>query len=124
VTDTHPNAYSRAAWGLRRRLVLAEVLEKFDVLEVAFSPAVIGAGTAFYDRVVAAGQEGVMAKLLASGYRPVAGTASRDWTRLGERMRYIVNLFRALHLHSDVVTAPYTPNQFELIRGAGWRSGE
>jgi hypothetical protein len=46
----------------------------------------------------------------------LAGTAARDWTRLGERMRYVVNLFRALHLHPDVFTAPYTPAQFEQIR--------
>jgi hypothetical protein len=31
-------------------------------------------------------------------------------------MRYVVNLFRALHLHPDVCTAPYTPAQFEQIR--------
>jgi hypothetical protein len=46
----------------------------------------------------------------------LVGTAARDWTRLGERMRYVVNLFRALHLHPDVFTAPYTAAQFEQIR--------
>jgi hypothetical protein len=46
----------------------------------------------------------------------LAGTAARDWTRLAERMRYVVNLFRALHLHPDVLTAPYTEAQFEQVR--------
>jgi len=50
------------------------------------------------------------------GRAGLAGTAARDWTRLGERMRYVVNLFRALHLHPDVFTAPYTDTQFEQIR--------
>jgi hypothetical protein len=51
-----------------------------------------------------------------SGGTGLAGTAARDWTRLGERMRYVVNLFRALHLHPDVFTAPYTDAQFEQVR--------
>jgi hypothetical protein len=48
----------------------------------------------------------------------LAGTRARDWTRLPQRMRYILNLFRALHLHPDVATPPYSPKQFEQI-GAG-----
>jgi hypothetical protein len=31
-------------------------------------------------------------------------------------MRYVMNLFRALHLHPDVFTALYTPAQLEQIR--------
>jgi hypothetical protein len=53
---------------------------------------------------------------LDHGGNTVTGTRARDWTRLPQRMRYIVNLFRALHLHPDVLTAPYTPRQFEQIR--------
>lgn len=45
----------------------------------------------------------------------LARTRTRDWTRLEQRMRYIVNLFRALHLHPDVIAAPYTTEQFEQI---------
>src|SRR5262245_23126142 len=40
---------------VRRRDALAEVSDKLAVPEVVFSPAVIGAGRAFYHRVVAAG---------------------------------------------------------------------
>ena len=53
---------------------------------------------------------------LDRGGNTLAGTATRDWTRLAQRMRYIVNLFRALHLHPDVVASPYTSQQFEQIR--------
>jgi len=45
----------------------------------------------------------------------LTGTRTRDWTQLSQRMRYIVNLFRALHLHPDVASSPYTPKQFEQI---------
>ncbi len=53
---------------------------------------------------------------LDRGGNTLAGTGSSDWTRLDQRMRYVVNLFRALHLHPDVFTAPYTASQFEQIR--------
>lgn len=46
----------------------------------------------------------------------LAGTRTNDWTRLDQRMKYIVNLFRALHLHPDVSAAPYTARQLEQIR--------
>jgi hypothetical protein len=53
---------------------------------------------------------------LDTGGNDLAGTRTRDWTRLPQRMKYIVNLFRALHLHPDVLTAPYSPEQFQQIR--------
>jgi bifunctional non-homologous end joining protein LigD len=51
---------------VQRREALAELCEKLDLPQVEFSPAVIGAGSAFFETVVAAGHEGVMAKLLKS----------------------------------------------------------
>ena len=65
---------------VRRREMLAEVCEKLVVPEVEFSPAVIGAGRAFYQTVVAAGHEGVMAKRLTSIYRP--GKRSVAWKKI------------------------------------------
>ncbi|MGH7168648.1 MAG: hypothetical protein ACRELG_00020 [Gemmataceae bacterium] len=53
---------------------------------------------------------------LDRGGNRLPGTRTRDWTRLDQRMKYIVNLFRALHLHPDVIAAPYSPRQFEQIR--------
>jgi ATP-dependent DNA ligase len=64
----------------RRREMLAEACEKLAVPEVVFSPAVIGAGRAFYHKVVAAGHEGVMAKLLNSAYRP--GKRTSTWKKV------------------------------------------
>jgi hypothetical protein len=49
------------------------------------------------------------------GDRPPAGTGARDWTRIRERMRYIVNLFRALHLDAAVFEAPYSPAQLAAV---------
>jgi ATP-dependent DNA ligase len=70
---------------LRRRKVLAELCETLEVPEVVFSPAVVGAGTAFYHKVVAAGHEGVMAKLLNSAYRPEKRTIT--WKKIKPRAR-------------------------------------
>jgi ATP-dependent DNA ligase len=70
---------------VRRREVLADVCEKLDVPEVEFSHAVIGAGTALYQEVVAAGHEGVMAKLLNSAYRP--GKRASTWKKIKSRAR-------------------------------------
>ena len=70
---------------MRRRQALAELCQKLAVPEVVFSPAVIGAGTAFYQTVVAAGQEGVMAKQLWSVYRP--GKRSNTWKKIKPRSR-------------------------------------
>lgn len=53
---------------------------------------------------------------LDRGGNCLTGTRTADWTRLDQRMKYIVNLFRALHLHPDVSAAPYTPRQLEQIR--------
>jgi hypothetical protein len=61
---------------------------------------------------------------LTRGEVGLAGTATRDWTRLPERMRYIVNLFRALHLHPDVVTSPYSARQFECIQAGQIPAGQ
>jgi ATP-dependent DNA ligase len=65
---------------VRRREMLADVCEKLDVPEVEFSHAVIGTGSALFQAVVAAGQEGVMAKQLNSVYRP--GKRSSTWKKI------------------------------------------
>jgi ATP-dependent DNA ligase len=70
---------------VRRREVLAEVCKKFDVPEIEPSCAVIGAGTALYQAVVAAGHEGVLAKQLTSAYRP--GKRSVAWKKIKPRWR-------------------------------------
>ena len=66
-----------------RREVLAEMCGMLYKPEVVFSPAVIGAGTALYRKVVAAGHEGVVAKLQKSAYR--AGKRSNMWKKIKPR---------------------------------------
>ena len=60
-----------------------ELCRRLDVADVQFSVGVVGAGTALYDAVVAQGHEGVMAKNLASTYRP--GRRSAAWRKIKPR---------------------------------------
>jgi ATP-dependent DNA ligase len=53
----------RRAWARQRVAALADE-------RVVFSAGVVGAGRTFFAQAVAAGQEGVLAKQLASAYRP------------------------------------------------------
>ncbi len=43
--------------------------------------------------------------------RESAGKPARDWTNIGERMRYIVQLFRVMHLEQSVFAEPYNQRQ-------------
>ncbi|MEP6924550.1 MAG: hypothetical protein ABI954_08800 [Pyrinomonadaceae bacterium] len=43
----------------------------------------------------------------------LAATPARDWTNIHERMRYIVQLFRAMHLEKSVFAEPYISTQTE-----------
>lgn len=70
---------------VRRRHVLAEVCRRLDAAEVQFSAGVIGDGKAFYEAAVAQGQEGVMAKHLASSYRP--GRRASAWRKNKPRLK-------------------------------------
>ena len=67
----------------RRREVLAEMCGMLNEPEILFSPAAIGAGTALYRKVVAAGHEGVVAKLRISAYLP--GKRSNTWKKIKPR---------------------------------------
>ena len=40
---------------------------------------------------------------------------ARDWSDLHERMHYIVHLFRAFHLHDELLGPPFTPEQIETF---------
>jgi ATP-dependent DNA ligase len=64
----------------RRRQLLAEIVERLHVPEVIFSAGVVGAGTTLYAAALAQGHEGVMAKHLASTYRP--GRRSTAWRKI------------------------------------------
>jgi bifunctional non-homologous end joining protein LigD len=70
---------------VRRREMLAEVCRMLPELDLIFSAGVIGAGVAFYQAALARGHEGVMAKRLASAYRP--GKRSVTWKKIKPRSR-------------------------------------
>jgi bifunctional non-homologous end joining protein LigD len=63
----------------RRELARQRVAALADT-RVVFSEGVVGAGRAFFAQAVAAGQEGVMAKHLASPYRP--GRRCAFWQKI------------------------------------------
>jgi hypothetical protein len=52
---------------------------------------------------------------LDRGGRQFTGRAARDWTNLRQRLKYLVNLFRALHLNYELWTPPYSGKQFAAI---------
>jgi hypothetical protein len=45
----------------------------------------------------------------------VPGTAASDWSDFDQRMRYIAHLFRAYHLHEELLGPPFTPAQVALL---------
>jgi bifunctional non-homologous end joining protein LigD len=69
----------------RRRELLAEIGARLHVPEVIFSAGVVEAGTALYAAALAQGHEGVMAKHLASTYRP--GRRSMVWRKIKPKQR-------------------------------------
>jgi bifunctional non-homologous end joining protein LigD len=70
---------------MRRREVLAELCWQIDVAELLFSEAVVGHGKALYAAALARGHEGVVAKQLASTYRP--GRRSVGWRKIKPRLK-------------------------------------
>ena len=73
----------RSLWGepLRtRRALLEELLERWQEPRVVLSMGVPGGGRQFFQRTVAQGHEGVMAKHLASRYLP--GRRSAAWQKI------------------------------------------
>jgi hypothetical protein len=67
------------------REVLADLCQKLDAAEVQFSAGVTGPGMVFFEAAVAHGHEGVMAKHLASSYRP--GRRSAAWREIKPRLQ-------------------------------------
>jgi ATP-dependent DNA ligase len=65
---------------MRRRALLRELLDQVNDPLLAYSDGVVGAGKAFFEKVVADGHEGVMAKHHASRYLP--GQRSSSWRKI------------------------------------------
>jgi bifunctional non-homologous end joining protein LigD len=64
----------------RRRAMLAEVCERLDLAEVVFSEGIVGQGKTLCAAALAQGHEGVVAKHLASTYRP--GRRTPAWRKI------------------------------------------
>ena len=45
----------------------------------------------------------------------VPGTAAGDWSDFDQRMRYIAALFRAFHLHEELLGPPFTTEQVTMF---------
>jgi bifunctional non-homologous end joining protein LigD/DNA ligase-1 len=78
-----PYALGRCLFGrplAERREAAREQVRALADARVVFSEGVVGAGRAFFARAVAAGQEGVLAKHLASRYQP--GRRCAAWRKI------------------------------------------
>jgi ATP-dependent DNA ligase len=64
----------------RRRAVLADVLARREVAGLLLSEGLAGLGQAFFERMVAQGHEGIMAKLQTGRYLP--GQRSSAWRKI------------------------------------------
>jgi hypothetical protein len=51
-------------------------------------------------------------------------TGARDWSDFDQRMRYIAHLFRAFHLHEELLGPPFTAAQVEAFAGGGIPDGD
>jgi bifunctional non-homologous end joining protein LigD len=65
---------------IHRRDLLRELLDQVNDPLLAYSDGIVGAGKAFFQQVVAAGHEGVMAKKSTSCY--LAGQRSSSWRKI------------------------------------------
>jgi len=63
-----------------RRRRLCQLVEEFGRLELALSEGIIGTGRALFAEVCRLGLEGLVAKRLASPYRP--GRRTKDWIKI------------------------------------------
>ena len=86
----------------RRREVPAEMCRKLDAAEMRFSEGMVGQGMALYAAALAQGHEGVMAKHLASAYRP--GKRSAAWRKIKPRPRG--DLSKARHFFVEKSRGP------------------
>jgi DNA ligase D-like protein (predicted ligase) len=64
----------------QRREILADTLLRLDSSRAVLSEGIVGSGKALFEQVVRQGHEGVMAKHLASRYRP--GRRSSSWLKI------------------------------------------
>ena len=54
----------------------------------------------------------------------VPGTAAKDWSDFDQRMRYISQLFRAFHVHEELLGPPFTPEQVAAFTAGSVPDGD
>jgi ATP-dependent DNA ligase len=101
----------------RRQEALAALCRQLMVPEVRFSDAVVGAGRALYAAVVAQGHEGVMAKHLASPYRP--GRRSAAWRKIKPQPHLLYHLVQpeVARQHINVAHSEVAEAQSAAVKG-------
>ena len=61
-------------------------------------------------------------------FEPVAPardlTGARDWSDFDQRMHYVAHLFRAFHLHEELLGEPFTPEQVTLFAAGSVPDGD
>ena len=65
---------------------------------------------------------------MARGPRAGPGRRSddgaRDWSDFDQRMRYIARLFRAFHLHEELLGPPFSEEQVRVLLAGGIPEGD
>jgi len=54
----------------------------------------------------------------------VVDDGARDWSDFDQRMRYIAHLFRAFHLHEELLEPPFSADQVRVLVAGGIPDGE
>jgi hypothetical protein len=121
-----PRALTRLAGavGARAQRGLADMLREIitrSLMVMSLPGRVLYLGAHMDEPVPAALAELTDAELVAllGRFEPelpaVDDTGARDWSDFDQRMHYIAHLFRAFHLHDELLAPPFTPEQIEAI---------
>ncbi len=54
----------------------------------------------------------------------IPGTAAHDWSDFDQRMRYVTHLFRAFHVHDELLGPPFTPEQVAAFTAGSVPDGD
>lgn len=119
-----------AGSGQRTASTLAREAITESIMVMTLPGRVLALGTHLADVYPEALREPTDAELseLLARFEPVAPApddcGARDWSELQQRMHYIVHLFCAFHLHEELSSAPFTPEQEASIDRGTLPDGE
>jgi hypothetical protein len=105
-------------WPLQRQLTKLSREVITESLMVLSLPGAVLLMARNLDRPMPPATNADLEALLAR-YEPVPPApddcGARDWSELDQRMHYIAHLFRAFHLHDELLGPPFTAAQVELF---------